>query len=110
MTLQRGMATKLVDVIYVAMVIPTLNVDMCLTKNNRLMNGWKIVGSAFTASVKPLVQHGRASSKEFHSWTSHLQADLKTAVRKISLGARPSKNRKGGSGTSAGVEVYTAEC
>ena len=27
-----------------------------------------------------------------------------------SLGARPSKNRKGGSGTSAGVEVYTAEC
>ena len=28
----------------------------------------------------------------------------------VSLGARPSKNRKGGSGTSAGVEVYTAEC
>ena len=27
-----------------------------------------------------------------------------------SLGATPSKNRKGGSGTSAGVEVYTAEC
>ena len=27
-----------------------------------------------------------------------------------SLGARPSKNRKGGSGTSAGVEVYTVEC
>ena len=27
-----------------------------------------------------------------------------------SLGARPSKNQKGGSGTSAGVEVYTAEC
>ena len=27
-----------------------------------------------------------------------------------SLGTRPSKNRKGGSGTSAGVEVYTAEC
>ena len=27
-----------------------------------------------------------------------------------SLGARPSKNRKGGSGASAGVEVYTAEC
>ena len=26
----------------------------------------------------------------------------------ISLGTRPSKNRKGGSGTSAGVEVYTA--
>ena len=25
-----------------------------------------------------------------------------------SLGTRPSKNRKGGSGTSAGVEVYTA--
>ena len=24
-----------------------------------------------------------------------------------SLGTRPSKNRKGGSGTSAGVEVYT---
>ena len=28
----------------------------------------------------------------------------------LSLGARPLKNRKGGSGTSAGVEVYTAEC
>ena len=27
-----------------------------------------------------------------------------------SLGARPSINRKGGSGTSAGSEVYTAEC
>ena len=27
-----------------------------------------------------------------------------------SLGTRPSKNRKGGSGTSAGVEVYIAEC
>ena len=27
---------------------------------------------------------------------------------KASLGTRPSKNRKGGSGTSAGVEVYTA--
>ena len=26
----------------------------------------------------------------------------------ISLGTRPSKNRKGGSGKSAGVEVYTA--
>ena len=26
----------------------------------------------------------------------------------ISLGTRPSKNRKGGSGTSAGVDVYTA--
>ena len=26
----------------------------------------------------------------------------------LSLGTRPSKNRKGGSGTSAGVEVYTA--
>ena len=68
------------------------------------------MGGAFAASVKLLIQHGRASSKERHSWTSHLQADLKAAVRKISLGARPSKNRKGGSGTSAGVEVYTAEC
>ena len=28
----------------------------------------------------------------------------------VSLGTRPSKNRKGGSGTLAGVEVYTAEC
>ena len=27
-----------------------------------------------------------------------------------SLGTRPSKNRKGGSGTLAGVEVYTSEC
>ena len=28
----------------------------------------------------------------------------------VADGARPSKNWKGGSGTSAGVEVYTAEC
>ena len=27
---------------------------------------------------------------------------------RLSLGTRPSKNRKGGSGTSAGVEMYTA--
>ena len=27
-----------------------------------------------------------------------------------SLGTRPLKNRKGGSGTSAGVEVYIVEC
>ena len=27
-----------------------------------------------------------------------------------SLGARPSKNRKGGSSKRGGVEVYTAEC
>ena len=32
----------------------------------------------------------------------------KSAFRVSSLGTRPSKNRKGGSGTSAGVEVYTA--
>jgi len=29
---------------------------------------------------------------------------------RVSLGTRPSKNRKGGSGTLAGVEVYTEEC
>ena len=39
--------------------------------------------SAFAASVKLLVQHGRATSKEPHSWPSHLQADLKAIVRKI---------------------------
>ena len=60
-----------------------LKVDMCLARNNRLINGWKIVGGAFAASVKPLVQHGRATSKERHSWPSHLQADLKAFVRKI---------------------------
>ena len=54
-----------------------------ITRNNRLINGWKIVGGAFAALVKPLVQHGRASSKERHSWPSHLQADLKAVVRKI---------------------------
>ena len=49
--------------------------------------GGKIVGGAFTASVKPLVQHGRASSKylgERHSWLSHLQADLEAACRRDS--------------------------
>ena len=52
-----------------------------MPRNNRLiLNGWKIVGSAFSASVKPLVQHGRASSKEHHSCPSHLQADLKAVT------------------------------
>ena len=40
------------------------------------------MGGAFAASVKLLVQHSRASSKEHHSWPSHLQADLKAIVRK----------------------------
>ena len=30
------------------------------------------------------------------------------SICRYSLGTRPSKNRKGGSGKSAGVEVYTA--
>ena len=37
------------------------------------------MGGAFAASVKSLVQPGRASSKYFgerHSWPSHLQANL----------------------------------
>ena len=64
-------------------------VDMCLTRNKRLINGWNIVGGVFAAVVKPLIQHGRASSKEHHSWPSHLhvqadlKADLKAVVRKI---------------------------
>ena len=47
--------------------------------------GGKIVGSAFAAPVKPLVQHGRASSEYFgerHSWPSHLQADLAAACQR----------------------------
>ena len=47
--------------------------------------GGKIVGGAFAASVKPLIQHGRASSKYFgerHSWPSHFQADLAAACRR----------------------------
>ena len=43
------------------------------------------MGGAFTASIKPLVQHGRASSKYFaecHLWPSHLQADLAAACRR----------------------------
>ena len=39
----------------------------------------------------------------FQSWKISVVSDP-TA----SLGTRPSKNRKGGSGKSAGVEVYTA--
>ena len=42
-----------------------LTVDMRLTRNSHLINGEKIVGGAFAASVKLLVQHGRASSKYF---------------------------------------------
>ena len=43
------------------------------------------MGGAFAASVKLLVQHGRASSKYFgerHSWPSHLQADLAAACQR----------------------------
>ena len=51
-----------------------------------LVNGWENSGgSAFAASVKPFVQHGRASSKYFgerHSWPSYLQADLVAACRR----------------------------
>ena len=47
--------------------------------------------------------------------SAHLHAGSASAERMEqrevgSLGTRPSKNQKGGSGTSAGVEVYTAEC
>ena len=44
-----------------------------------------MVGGAFAAPVKPLVQHGRVSSKYFgerHLWPSHLQADLAAACRR----------------------------
>ena len=61
-----------------------LTADIRLT-NSRLINGGKIVGGAFAASVKPLIQNGRASSKYFgehHSWPSHLQADLAAACRR----------------------------
>ena len=47
--------------------------------------GVKIVAGAFAASIKPLVQHGRALSKYFgdrHLWPSHLQADLEAALRR----------------------------
>ena len=43
--------------------------------------GVKIVGSAFAASAKSLVQHGRASKNfgERHLWPSHLQTHLAAA-------------------------------
>ena len=47
--------------------------------------GGKIVCGAFAASIKLLVQHARASSKyfgEYHSWPSHLQADLEAACQR----------------------------
>ena len=43
------------------------------------------MGGAFAASIKLLIQHGRASSEYFgerHSWPSHLQADLVAACRR----------------------------
>ena len=60
---------------------------MCLTADVRLTRivGLKIVGGSFAASVRSLVQHGRASSKYFgerHSWPSHLQADLAAACQR----------------------------
>ena len=52
--------------------------------------GGEIVGGAFAASIKPLIQHGRASSEYFgehHLWPSHLQADLAaTCQRDANLG------------------------
>ena len=45
----------------------------------------KIVGGAFAASIRLLVQPGRVSSKYFgerHSCLSHLQADLAAACRR----------------------------
>ena len=69
-----------------------LTADMHLIKNGRLIKGGEIVGGAFAASVKLLVQHGRASRKYFgerHSWPSHLQADLAAACRRdTNLGTR----------------------
>ena len=48
------------------------------------------MGGAFAASVKPLIQYDRASSKYFgerHSWPSHLQVELAAACRRdTSLG------------------------
>ena len=47
--------------------------------------------------------------KEGEGKTGHPSSNgAKVASFPGSLGTRPSKNRKGGSGTSAGVEVYTA--
>ena len=43
-------------------------------------------------------------------WQNDSQDWANSSLEIPSLGTRPSKNRKGGSGTSAGVEVYTAEC
>ena len=39
---------------------------------------------------------------KFYNWFVH------STCAKGSLGTRPSNNQKGGSGTSAGMEVYTA--
>ena len=62
-----------------------LTADMRLTRNSCLINGWENSGRAFAASVKLLIQHGRASKQVFgerHSWPSHLQADLEAACRR----------------------------
>ena len=45
--------------------------------------GEKIVGGAFAATVKPLVQPGRASNKYFgerHLWLSHSMGTLRLQV------------------------------
>ena len=43
------------------------------------------MGGAFAASVKPLVQHGRALTKYFGERHSHLQADLVAACQRHNL-------------------------
>ena len=47
--------------------------------------GGKIVGGAFAASMKPLVQHGRALTTYFGECHSHLQADLVAACQRHNL-------------------------
>ena len=50
------------------------------------------------------------ASYEFKAKERESASRPQTPPARSSLGTRPSKNRKGGSGTSAVVEVYTAEC
>ena len=43
-----------------------------------------------------------------HLGISDRESRTTGVIRAYDIGTRPSKNRKGGSGTLAGVEVYTA--
>ena len=72
-----------------------MTVNLCVANAN-----WIEIAAKFSGGRRTYVRYALL----FHPsvWMRE------SSIRLLSLGTRPSKNRKGGSGTSAEVEVYTA--